>query len=277
MKRILYVANALKPNAGRLEFTLYICRLIDAGLKTLFYIDKEEEVADASWVKEAAMHAEIPDNFKIGTLKEQLCERHMHEFKVKCEREGISCSIHTAEKNYLQEILLESRYADLVLLDVALAFTPGHITIPTPLAEDILRGAECPVIALPEVFNKIDELVVTYDGRISSMYAIRQFTYLFPQFKDVRVAVISINPEVVIPEERYKFLEWMHDHYSDINYFAVDGDERKGLLEILLQQKDVFILMGAYGRSRFSTYLHPSHADSVLRMSGQPVFMVHPQ
>lgn len=276
MKRILYVANALKPNTGRLDFTLYVCRLAEAGLKAVFYIEKETYAAEANWINHAAVHAGLLANEHTSALKRQLCDAHMHEFKTRCEQEGIPCSVHKTEDDFLDEIILESRYADLVLLDIAIAYTPGHISIPTPVAEEILRSTECPVIGLPETFNKIDELVFTYDGKISSMYAIKQFTYLFPGFKDMRVTVISVNPDVVANEERCKFMEWMHDSYSDINFMAVEGDERKGLLEILLQRKDAFMLMGAYGRSRFSTYIHPSHADNVLKMTNQPVFIVHP-
>jgi hypothetical protein len=276
MKRILYVANALKPNGGRLAFTLYICRLAGAGLKALFYTDHETYSGELTWVNDVARHAGIVVNEDTGTLKEELCRRHMHEFKTICGQEGIVCTVHKATENLRDEVLLESRYTDLVLLDIALAYTPGNISIPTSLAEEILRSAECPVIALPETFSKIDEVVITYDGKISSMYAIKQFTYLFPALKDVRVSVISVNPEIVTADERYKFLEWMHNSYSNINFFAVEGDERKGLLEILLQHKDAIILMGAYGRSRFSTYIHPSHADNVLKMSSQPVFIGHP-
>lgn len=276
MNRILYVANALKPNAGRLEFTLYICRLTGAGLKAVFYTDNETYSGEAPWVNDVARHAGIPENEDTGTLKAALCDRHIHEFKTTCGQEGIVCTVHKATENLRDVVLLESRYTDLILLDMGVAYTPGNISIPTNLAEEILRSAECPVIALPETFSKIDEVVITYDGRISSMYAIKQFTYLFPALRDVRVSVISVNPEIVAADERYKFLEWMHDSYSNINFFAVEGDERRGLLEILLQRKDAIILMGAYGRSRFSTYIHPSHADNVLKMTSQPVFIGHP-
>lgn len=276
MKRILYVANALKPNGGKLDFAIYICKLSNAGLKAIFHIDKEDQPAEASWLSHAAMHAGIPANENTATLKEMLCDRHMHEFKTVCDNQAIPCSVHKANERFLQDVLLESRYADLILLDIEIAFSHGHISIPTSFAEDVLRSAECPVIALPETFNKIEELIFTYDGRISSMYAIKQFTYLFPEFCNIRATVVSINPEIIAVEERYKFLEWLHNSYSDINYYAVEGDERRGLLEILLQRKDVIILMGAYGRSRFSNFFHSSHATNVLRMSGQPVFIIHP-
>lgn len=276
MKRILYVANALKPNTGRLDFTLYVCSLIDAGLKAMFYIEKKTHSTETNWVNHAAKLAGILPDEDLNRLQEKLCDVHMHEFKTKCEGEGIHCSVNKVEDNFLNDVILESRYADLVLLDTAIAYTPGHISIPTSLAEEILRSTECPVIALPETFNGIDELVLTYDGKISSMYAIKQFTYLFPQLKDIRVTVITVNPDVVASEERYKFMEWMHNSYSNINFLAVTGEERRGLLEILLQRKDALILMGAYGRSRLSTYIHPSHADNVLKMTSQPVFIVHP-
>ena len=58
--------------------------------------------------------------------------------------------------------------------------------------------------------NSIDQLVFAYDGMADSIYAIKQFTYLFPELRDTRIVVVSINPAKIETEERSKFREWLH-------------------------------------------------------------------
>ncbi|WPQ60443.1 hypothetical protein SIO70_19025 [Chitinophaga sancti] len=106
---------------------------------------------------------------------------------------GIQCAVQVDGGDPLMEILLESRYADLILLDPATAFSAIHVTIPTGLVEETLFATECPIVLMPANFTGIEQLVFAYDGRADSMYAIKQFTYLFPELRDTRIVVVSIN------------------------------------------------------------------------------------
>jgi hypothetical protein len=161
-----------------------------------------------------------------------------------------------------KNVIAESRYADMLLIDVR-----------TDIVKDVLYDAECPVVIMPAGFDGIEQVVFTWDGEAASVYAIKQFTYLFPQLKDQQVIVISVNEPA--PEERYKLKEWLHIHYKNVNFVSTQGNVRLELTELLLQRSRAFIVMGAYGRSAFSNFFSPSHATSVLKMVSQPVFIAH--
>lgn len=188
---------------------------------------------------------------------------------------GIQCAVQVDGGDPLMEILLESRYADLILLDPATAFSAIHVTIPTGLVEETLFATECPIVLMPANFTGIEQLVFAYDGRADSMYAIKQFTYLFPELRDTRIVVVSINAGKIDTEERYKFREWLHSNYGNIEYYFVDGDSRATLTEALLQRQKAFFIMGAYGRNKFSSFFSSSHATNFLKLTSQPVFIAH--
>mgnify|MGYP007010094309 CR=1 FL=1 len=103
MKRIMYVGNALKPNTDKLRFAIYISKLTNAGIKAIFHVDQEESPADSAWISQFARQAGIPPNEDTGTLKKRICDRHIHEFKTRCEAEGVPCTVRKSEKNALRE------------------------------------------------------------------------------------------------------------------------------------------------------------------------------
>jgi nucleotide-binding universal stress UspA family protein len=237
MKKILFVTDALKLNTKMLDFAAFLCNLSHASLTGISLENQEHE-----------------------------------QFQEICTRRGIDYTVHRDHGNPLQSIITESRFADLILLDVETSFTRERETIPTSFVKGVLAEAECPVIILPVGFAGIEQLVFSLDGQPSSIYAMKQFTYLFPQLREQRVVVISINEETTIPD---KLKEWLHMHYKSVEFVSSPGNVRIGLLELVLQRSKAFVVMGAYGRSTLSNFLRPSHANPILRASSQPVFIAH--
>ena len=86
----------------------------------------------------------------------------------------------------VSEIISKSRFADVVILNAATCMTVYDENFPSFFVKNILNNAECPVIISPEIFNGIDNIVFCYDGSKSSVFAMKQFTYLFPEFKYTR-------------------------------------------------------------------------------------------
>ncbi|GAA3918233.1 hypothetical protein GO495_20685 [Chitinophaga oryziterrae] len=277
MEKILFVTDAIKLNTKMLDFAAFICNLSKSKLTGVFLENQENELRPADMIAQSAAMCGTSITDDISVVKEHCCKDNIEQFQEACARRGIDCTVHRDRGNPVQEIITESRYADLLLLDVETSFLPEQEPIPTSLVKDVLADAECPVIILPVTFEGIEQLVFTLDGQPSSIFAIKQFTYLFPQLNEQRTVVVSINEEETIPEaeERYKLKEWLHMHYKNIEFVSSPGNVRIGLLELVLQRSKAFIVMGAYGRNKLSNFLHPSHADPVLRTTNQPVFIAH--
>jgi hypothetical protein len=255
MEKILFVTDTDNINSKSLDFAAFLCELSHSKLTGVF-------------LKHEPTYATADVSYEDNSLR----------FTASCERRGIKSAIHRDCGIPHDEIIAESRYADLLLIDVATtSSTDQREDIPTDFVRDILVDAECPVVIMPVAFDGIEQLVFTFDGQPSSVYAIKQFTYLFPELKDQQVVVISINEEEIMPdqEERYKLKEWLHMHYKNIDFLRARGNVKAGLVELLLSRSRAFIVMGAYGRSAFSNLFNPSHANSILKMVSQPVFIAH--
>ena len=278
MEKILFVTDAIKMNIKSLDFAAFLCELSHSKLTGIFLENLGQEHRSAEAVKQAAMMSGTSATAEGMTdIKEQCCEDNIRQFIDACDRRGINSVAHRDRGIPYEEIITESRYADLLLIDAETSFSDKMEEIPTNFVKNILSDAECPVVILPVAFGGIEQLVFTVDGKPSSVYAIKQFTYLFPELREQQVVVISVNEEEVMPDadERYKLKEWLHMHYKNVDFITTEGNVKAGLLELLLSRSKAFIVMGAYGRSAFSSLFNPSHAQSVLKMVSQPVFIAH--
>jgi hypothetical protein len=122
----------------------------------------------------------------------------------------------------------------------------------------------------------MDEVIFAYDGSASSVFAIKQFTYLFPVFKNKKAVVVNVNKqERSAIDEQFKMKEWLSAHYQDVNFVILSGNASDELFGYLLEKKNAIVVLGAYGRGILSRFLKPSHASLLLRTINLPIFIAH--
>jgi hypothetical protein len=205
-----------------------------------------------------------------------IIENNISFFKEACGRRSAYCNIHRDRGVPAREIISESRFADVLVIDPCTSFKRQYEGAPTGFVRDILKEAECPVIISPERFTGVDELIFTYNGGKSAVFAIKQFTYLFPQLRDKKVTIVRVNGDGQWEDQdMYNFKEWLQSHYSSISFDVLKGDADSRLFSYLLQRKNIFTVMGAYGRNALSQFFRKSQADLLIKTMSQPIFISH--
>lgn len=275
MEKILLVINAASPGIPALDFACHIAGLTNSKITGVFL--ENPEVIEIN-VQEKAYDSTYfdPKTSVICRYKKSLIEKNISLFKDTCEKKFVRYAIHRNEGIPVPEIIRESRYADLVIVSSATSFHESYEEMPSAFVRDLLRSAECPVIIAPENFEAIDEILFTSNNNSSSAYAIRQFTYLFPELHEKRVIILQVNNEGAWPgQEQYDLTEWLQNHYSAIGFDALKGTAEDKLFDYLCNRKNVFIVMGAYGRSAMSNFFTPSHADVLIKSINHPIFIAH--
>lgn len=175
-----------------------------------------------------------------------------------------------------RELIEESRFADVLVVDIEISFNKRYDVTPTEFVRDILEKAECPVIIASERFEAIDEIIFTYNGSTSSVFAIKQFTYLFPQLHNKKTSVIQFNEAGKWQDpDKYKFKEWLKEHYTNFHFEALKGKADTILFDYLFKRKNMFLVMGAYGRNALSQFFKSSQAYILIKTLTQPIFITH--
>lgn len=277
MQRILFVTDALRLREQSVAFAAYLCKLSRSSLTAIFLEDTFSDTRSGDAIRTSAMEAGIIlEDVPAETIKRKSCAENIKRLRAACAVEEITCNIHRECGEPVQEAIRESAFADLMLVDADTSFRDLRDPVPTKFVKELLNHAQCPVIVMPESFDGIQQLVFTYDGKRSSVFAIKQFTYLFPALNHLPVTLLTIDADNRIdPDDHQRLREWLEVHYTNVSWVNYETSVRAGLIEELIYKHGAFIVMGAYGRSALSTAFQPSHANQVLELVTQPVFITH--
>ncbi len=81
--------------------------------------------------------------------------------------------------------------------------------------------------------------------------------------------------KILLGIDKYKFKEWLKDHYNDFHFEVQKWDSDTKLFDYLFNRKNIIIIMGAYGRNALSQFFKHSHADLLINTVAQPIFITH--
>lgn len=278
MKKILVAIDGVNLNMPTIDFACFLGRLTDSPITGIFLenLIAEQKLVLRSTGESAFIDWETDKNSQEYLEKIKQVEKNISFFKEACEKRSVKCHIHRDRGLPSKEIIKESRFADLIVLDAATSFNRTFEGSPTEFVQDVLKKSECPVVVAPEHFESIDEIVFIYDGSKSDMLALKQFSCLFPQLDDKKLTLLQANKKGVWADpDKHNLKEWLASHYSIIGFETLKESPTDFSFDYLVKKKNVFIVMGAYGRSSVSQFLRHSHSDLLIRTMAQPIFISH--
>lgn len=278
MEKILLAIDAINPDKQALKFACYLGRLTRSKIVGVFL---ENLVAEERPVLKKVhgmtyMDWEVDEKSEEHREKMDTIEKNIAFFKDSCICEEVNFKLHLDRGVPVRELISESRFADVIVIDAHTSFNRTYEGNPTEFVKDVLKRAECPVVIAPESFNGVEEIVFAYDSSASSVFAIKQFTYLFPHLFNKKVCIVQVNESGAWHDpDKYKFKEWLGDHYINLNFEALKGRADAELFIDLMKRKNIFLVLGAYGRSELSKLFKRSQADLLIRGLSQPIFITH--
>ncbi len=199
-------------------------------------------------------------------------------FKSLCEKYHIEHRVH---ENYFEfaipDLRRETRFADLLILGSEEFYKNMGTKVPNAYVKDALHNTECPIVIVPEKFNFPESIVLAYDGSESSVFAIKQFAYLFPALAKLPTLLItadSKHPGNDFPE-RSNIEELAARHYSQLSLMKLEFDPHKYFSAWIMERKSSILVSGAFERSAFSESIRKSFVSEVIGAHQLPVFMAH--
>ena len=271
MRKILLAIDAQHLSNKTIDFACYVAALTKSKLTGIFLenllIEEMSELAQAS-----SYNNDIPLSYE----RNKITDENIRSFREACEKRGVNTNIHRKRGAPAQEMIEESRFADLIITNAETSFKKKMENTPSEFVKEILEKAECPVIIAPESFDGIDEIIFTYNKSRSSVLAIKQFVYLFPEFQNKKITLLEVNKENEIGvRAKPRISEWLKTYYDEVDFKLLTGDCEEELFKYLLNKKNLFLVMGAYGRNAFSSLIKPSRARLIVKTTDFPIFIAH--
>jgi hypothetical protein len=278
MENILLVMSGTKPDMCTLDFACYVSEVTHSSLRVLLGEGIKEsdvpvlrELFALPYV-ETIVAGDIPEN----KIMRQRMEDNRKLIGEACRNRNVFYSIRRDFKISAAEIIRESRYADLVIISPETSMSGKNEGSPTRFVMDILTAAECPVLLSPYTFDGISEIAFPYDGSEDAVFAIKQFTHLFPalNYKPVNLIRVDRNSSQT-PMETEELMFLLTSHYSNVKCTHLKGDPENELFTFLLGKKEMFVVMGAFGRSALSNIFRRSTALLSIQTVDLPFFIAH--
>jgi len=269
MKKILLLINDYKVPATALSFALKLALQNEATLFGIFA--QSLKYSDEGYLFPGDITLTDTD---LTTAKDedehlQFLDTSMKLFADACEAANVSFKTHSLTAKHLETLIDYSAFADLIVCEAD--SSPIHYSMSTFLAD-----THCPVLMINKDYNSTDTLVFAYDDKLSSIYAIRLFSYLFGFYKDLPVHFVSVLPTHVLGLEYDDLIrEWLPLHYTNAKIEIIKGDTKNELTNYINRLSNPLIVMGAFGRSSLSRFFKESLANYIITQTNAPIFIAH--
>lgn len=277
MKKIIAAFDGLRYSESTKDYAIFMAKEMNAHLVGIFLDDITRYGFSVQEV--ASLDGSFDQNFENYRSRDNATRKESAQrFEKNCQAAGINFSVHHNQNVALQELLHESVFADLLVVNSDATMTRAEELPPTGFIKGLLNDVQCPVLLVPKNFKPIKKVVMLYDGEPSSVYAVKMFSYLASSLTAMPTEIFSVSEEdnsKQLPDERL-MTEFMQRHYPKAEYNITKGRaEEKIRQNIRHQKEDVLVVLGAYRRSRMSRVFKPSMADILMSESTAPLFIAH--
>jgi len=272
MKRILFVCTGEKLPAGAVAFLQSIQDQEPICLEGLFFCPLDyDQLATVSHVPGVAPYLQLRDK-EINTVN-----RLKESFTSECQAHYMKCHIHENDERWDKTLFAkESRFSDLVVISGELFCEDAGMKQPNTFLEEALHASECPVMVVPEKYIPVEHLVIAYDSSKDSLFAIKQFCYLFPHLTDFPTEMVYVKDEASdhIPDIELlrQFSRW---HFNSMGFSKLHFNATRYFTSWIGEKHSVMLITGAFGRSAFSYVAKRSFAELAIREHAMPVFIAH--
>ena len=207
----------------------------------------------------------------------QLVQKNIAMFESLCQKNAIDYRVHKNFSDFaLPGLKKETRYADLLIIGSESFYQNLGVNQLNESVKDALHASECPVLVVPEKFQFPKSNILTYNGSDDSVYAIKQFTYLFPELCRNTTLLVYAKEENdnELPDEVY-IEELAARHFPGLTLMKLPVNPKQYFNTWVSDRKASILISGAFSRSVFSQMFKKSFVTDVIRDHKLPVFIAH--
>jgi nucleotide-binding universal stress UspA family protein len=273
MKKILLAFDGTSFSEGAFEFARQINSL-NPVLLTGVFIPQLSYANLWSYANGMAGPTYVP---LLETDDSDAIEKSIRLFEQLCTEYSIKYTIHKDFFDFaLPELKKETRFADLLVISSEIFYKDLGRQNPSEYLKDALHSSECPVIVVPEKFKFPKVNILAYDGSESSVFAIKQFAYIFPELTSQETLLFYISPseDEKLPDNE-KAEELVRQHFSNVSFLKLSLNPKKHFTDWINNNPDAILVSGSFGRSSLSEMFRKSFVANIIAEHKLPVFIAH--
>ena len=272
MKQLLFISAGKAFPEGAFAFLQFLRQQESFHVKGLFFSPIDYEgINSASHLPGSAPYARTKDK------ERQVVAEQKALFARRCEQANIHFQLHDNDEPWSKQLVAkESRFADLVVVSGEVFYAEIDAREPNLFLHEAMRETESPILVVPEDYSAFDQVFFAYDGSKESLYALKQFGYLFPQYSSLPSEVLYIKDE---ESESLPDLDLLKEyaglHYDNIGFSKLHFKASSFFPGWISDKQKVLLVSGSFGRSSISYMAKRSFAEKVIRDHKLPIFIAH--
>ena len=195
-------------------------------------------------------------------------------FEAIAQEHGLKFITRIRKGLILEEILRESLYADLLVMDFTENFSHHEEEVPARLLRNLLDQVPCPVLLAPPSYQPIERLVFLNDGRAAAVQALRDAKNFSAAIGALPAEVLSVSNESEEGPDHELLHEWLELSWPVPEYTNLKGDAEEEILNALtITRHHPLVVLGAYQRGTLSRWIKQSMADRLMRDLSIPLLI----
>ena len=270
MQKILVLLNEIRSPVDVLSYAIHIARDHHSFLHGIFLKRLESVNYQYPFPNDFPL-TEVPGaEAKAREEDSRLLTDYMQLFSNTCEAEGIPYKIETMGAESFSPLIHHSTFADCIVMD-------ARVDLEQYSLQHVLADAHCPVILVTSETKAAEKIILAYDGSLSSMLAIKMYSYLLPAWRQIPTYLVSVNaPGETELKYREDIESWASLHFPHLENHILFGDAAAELVPFVQQHgENAMVVLGAYGRTAISRLLHKSLATGLLQHTTATLFVAH--
>jgi hypothetical protein len=271
MKKILVILNAGHIPQHVISSAIDIARNTSSFIYAVFLNDlKTDPEFNYPFPNDLALTGTNILGSPAKLEQRKLIESELQVFRDECNRAGIQCSFEIDETVSVKHLLHISSFSDLIIADANA--DSDEYTI-----KDLLTAAHAPVLLVSKTLVVPGNIILCYDGKPSSIYAIKMFSYLFPEWTSLPTKLIHLSTaaDKQIPHEIH-LQSWLRQHFQHLELFVLHGNEQEQIVNFIQPNSAAnVVVMGSFGDNTLSRIFHRSVSNAVLLQTEASLFITH--
>jgi nucleotide-binding universal stress UspA family protein len=277
MKKIIAAFDGLRLSTSTMEYAIFLAQQSKAQLSGIFFSEYTRlgYAIYKTVIQQTTLGGSILD--EISDTDTETVNESIHSFESACRTAGIDYSFRSDKHHEAKDLLHETMFADLLIIDADETFSYIERAIPSGFVKNILRNTFCPVIAVPRNFMPITEIAFLYDGSAASIHAIKMLDNTLPGMKKLKTKLFyakTKNDQSALPDNGL-LKEWLNKHFPRTHFKILEGTEMDIIVALAAEDPGILIVSGAYNRNNASMWFRHSFADKCLNDLKAPIFIAH--
>jgi nucleotide-binding universal stress UspA family protein len=273
------ITSILVPTDGSnsanqaMELTLELASLAHADIEGLFVIydiPLYPSVHALAMDAGAYMNAEV---MNIHTQSREEAEKILAGYSDRCEARGVPFTGRIEEGEIPQTICEVAHTVDIIVMGKHGRTPQQSRQAIGSVISSVIRNAIRPVIVVPESYQKIESVIVAYDGSRQASHALMMatdFVTLYNVPLHVLTASDSTKEREFINAEAMKYLS----HHSILaEPILASNDPKEAIIAAASVRQNSIVIMGAYGDNRLKEFLLGSTTEAVVTKTYCPVLL----